>query len=132
MKTYLPLLSLALLLSPSAAAMVQTTASVPATAQTGAPASASAARSNAQAQVAAAAAQRDIVSTREMDRINWMEFREVVPARVQTVLLPTGTLEPHGVANNGADNTAPTAMARHIARRENHQVGRRRAYERNR
>ena len=61
----------------------------------------------------------DIVSTREMDRINWMEFREVVPSRVQTVLLPTGTLEPHGVVNNGADNTAPLAIARHIARRTN-------------
>jgi creatinine amidohydrolase len=54
-----------------------------------------------------------------MDRINWMEFREVVPARVQTVLLPTGTLEPHGVVNNGADNTAPLAIARRIARRTN-------------
>ena len=58
-------------------------------------------------------------STREMDRINWMEFREVVPARVRTVLLPTGTLEPHGVANNGADNTAPTAIAHAIAGRVN-------------
>ena len=63
--------------------------------------------------------QRDVISTREMDRINWMEFREVVPARIQTVLLPTGTLEPHGVANNGADNTAPTAIAHRIARRVN-------------
>ena len=61
----------------------------------------------------------DTVSTREMDRINWMEFREHVPSRVQTVLLPTGTLEPHGVANNGADNTAPLAIARQIARRTN-------------
>ena len=61
----------------------------------------------------------DVVSTREMDRINWMEFREAVPARVRTVLLPTGTLEPHGVVNNGADNTAPLAIARHIARRTN-------------
>ena len=68
---------------------------------------------------AAAQSAPDVVSTREMDRINWMEFREVVPSKVQTVLLPTGTLEPHGVANNGADNTAPTAMARHIARRVN-------------
>ena len=67
----------------------------------------------------AAEAQADTVSTREMDRINWMEFREQVPARINTVLLPTGTLEPHGVINNGADNTAPTAMARHIARRAN-------------
>ena len=61
----------------------------------------------------------DTVSTREMDRINWMEFREVVPSRIGTVLLPTGTLEPHGVANNGADNTAPLAIARQIARRTN-------------
>ena len=62
---------------------------------------------------------QDIVSTREMDRINWMEFREVVPGKIDTVLLPTGTLEPHGVINNGADNTAPTAMAKTIARRTN-------------
>lgn len=62
---------------------------------------------------------KDIVSTREMDRINWMEFRDVVPSKMTTVLLPTGTLEPHGVINNGADNTAPTAMAKTIARRTN-------------
>lgn len=58
-------------------------------------------------------------STREMDRINWMEFREIVPSKIDTVLLPTGTLEPHGVINNGADNTAPTAMAKDIAERTN-------------
>jgi creatinine amidohydrolase len=63
--------------------------------------------------------EKDIVSTREMDRINWMEFKEVVPSKITTVLLPTGTLEPHGVVNNGADNTAPTAMARTIAKRTN-------------
>ncbi len=74
------------------------------------------------AQTAARSAQRDFVSTREMDRINWMEFREAVPSRVQTVLLPTGTLEPHGVANNGADNTAPLAIARRIARRTNSMI----------
>jgi creatinine amidohydrolase len=61
----------------------------------------------------------DIVSTREMDRINWMEFKDTVPSKIDTVLLPTGTLEPHGVVNNGADNTAPTAMAKTIARRTN-------------
>jgi creatinine amidohydrolase len=61
----------------------------------------------------------DLVSTREMDRINWMEFKDTVPSKIDTVLLPTGTLEPHGVVNNGADNTAPTAMAKTIARRTN-------------
>jgi creatinine amidohydrolase len=66
-----------------------------------------------------AAQEKDIVSTREMDRINWMEFKEAVPSKITTVLLPTGTLEPHGVINNGADNTAPFAMAKTIARRTN-------------
>jgi creatinine amidohydrolase len=73
----------------------------------------------AAAQTPATPARPGPVREREMERINWMEFREVVPARVRTVLLPTGTLEPHGVANNGADNTAPTAIARRIAPRVN-------------
>ncbi len=63
--------------------------------------------------------EKDSVSTREMDRINWMEFKEVVPAKIITVILPTGTLEPHGVANNGADNTAPMAIAKSVALRTN-------------
>lgn len=61
----------------------------------------------------------DAISTREMERINWMEFRDSVPSKINTVLLPTGTLEPHGVVNNGADNTAPYAMAKNIAARTN-------------
>ncbi len=52
---------------------------------------------------------------RHMDDLNWMEFREIVPARVKTVLLTTGTLEPHGVINNGADNLAPVKIAEAIA-----------------
>jgi creatinine amidohydrolase len=64
----------------------------------------------------------DTVATRDMDRINWMAFRELVPGQIDTVLLPTGTLEPHGVVNNGADNTAPAAMARAIAERTNAMV----------
>jgi len=63
--------------------------------------------------------ERDFVSTREMERINWMEFKDAVPSKITTVILPTGTLEPHGVINNGADNTAPFAMAKTIARRTN-------------
>jgi len=53
--------------------------------------------------------------TRLMDDLNWMEFAELVPARHRTVILTVGTLEPHGVVNNGADNTAPVAIARAIA-----------------
>lgn len=54
---------------------------------------------------------------RDLARINWMEFRESVPSKVQTVLLPLGTLEPHGVTANGADIIAPVAIATAIAPR---------------
>jgi len=58
-------------------------------------------------------------STREMERINWIEFRDWVPTQIQTVLLPLGTLEPHGVAPNGTDILAPVAIARAVAPRVN-------------
>jgi creatinine amidohydrolase len=58
-------------------------------------------------------------STREMERINWMEFREWVPAKIDSVLLPLGTLEPHGVTANGTDIVIPLTMAREIASRVN-------------
>ena len=48
-----------------------------------------------------------------------MEFREVVPSKIQTVLLPTGAIEPHCVANNGADITSPLAISRQITKRLN-------------
>jgi creatinine amidohydrolase len=66
--------------------------------------------------------QADDLPTRDLAEINWMEFKEVVPKKVDTVLLPTGTLEPHGVINNGADITAPVALARSVARRVNAMV----------
>jgi creatinine amidohydrolase len=58
-------------------------------------------------------------STRELERIGWLELAEWVPAKIDTVLLPLGTLEPHGVAANGTDIIAPVAMARAIADRLN-------------
>ncbi len=54
-------------------------------------------------------------STRSMDDLNWMEFRQLVPEKIKTVIVTVGTLEPHGVINNGADNTAPVALAQAIA-----------------
>src|SRR5689334_10817343 len=71
------------------------------------------------ARAAAPAEPKDVASTRELADLNWMEVKELVPGKVDTVLLPTGTLEPHGVANNGADITAPVALARRIAREVN-------------
>ncbi len=54
-------------------------------------------------------------TTREMNLINWQEFQAYVPEQIETVLLPVGTVEPHGVIPNGSDNLAPEAMARAIA-----------------
>jgi creatinine amidohydrolase len=68
---------------------------------------------------AASAAEQLSPSTREMERINWMEFREWVPGKISTVLLPVGTIEPHGVTANGADIFAPVAIAKEIAPRLN-------------
>ncbi len=57
-------------------------------------------------------------TSREMNLLCWQEFSELVPG-IRTVLLPTGSLEPHGVIPSGTDNLAPEAMAREIAGRVN-------------
>ncbi len=59
----------------------------------------------------------DEPTTRQMNLIGWQEFSEFVPDRIRTVLLPVGTLEPHGVLPNGSDNLAPEAMAADLADR---------------
>ncbi len=66
---------------------------------------------------AAVAAQSQVPTTREMNLLCWQEFQELVPTSIATVLLPVGSLEPHGVIPNGTDNLAPEAMAREIAER---------------
>jgi creatinine amidohydrolase len=58
-------------------------------------------------------------TTREMNLLCWQEFQELVPAKVATVLVPMGSLEPHGVIPSGADNLEPEAMARDIAEQLN-------------
>jgi creatinine amidohydrolase len=58
-------------------------------------------------------------SSREMALLCWQEFCELVPAAIDTVLVPFGSLEPHGVIPNGTDSLAPEAMARDIAARVN-------------
>lgn len=62
---------------------------------------------------------QELPSTREMNLIGWQEFAEFVPGIIETVLLPTGTLEAHGVLPNGSDNLAPEAMARELATQVN-------------
>lgn len=65
------------------------------------------------------AQKREAPTTREMNFITWQEFQGFVPEKIETVLLPVGSIEPHGVIPNGTDNLAPEAMAREIAERLN-------------
>ena len=48
-----------------------------------------------------------------------MELQRWVPEKINTVLLPLGTLEAHGVIPNGTDIIIPVALAREIAPRVN-------------
>ena len=57
--------------------------------------------------------------TRSLDDLNWIEVGRLVPESTNTVLVPVGTLEPHGVVNNGADNTVPESLAVYVAPRIN-------------
>jgi len=65
----------------------------------------------------AAGSAAKVPTTREMNLLCWQEFSELVPQEIRTVLVPTGSLEPHGVIPNGTDNLAPEAMARDISTR---------------
>ena len=59
---------------------------------------------------------------RRIARINWMEFAELVPRYVNTLLLPVGTLEAHGVLSLGTDNQIPERLSEAIAERLNAMV----------
>jgi len=58
-------------------------------------------------------------TTRQMSLMTWTEFREWVGEKIETVLVPVGSIEAHGVLPNGSDSIAPTAMAEAIAPRLN-------------
>jgi creatinine amidohydrolase len=51
----------------------------------------------------------------KLENMNWMEFEELVPGKIDTVILPVGTIEAHGVTNLGTDVTIPIFIAEKIA-----------------
>ncbi len=55
--------------------------------------------------------------TRLLEELNWLQIRELVPDSIRTVLIAAGTVEPHGVVHNGADNTVPYELALRLAPR---------------
>jgi len=58
-------------------------------------------------------------TSRLLEELNWIEVGQLVPDSTQTVLLPAGILEAHGVINNGADITAPVELSARLAPRVN-------------
>jgi creatinine amidohydrolase len=51
----------------------------------------------------------------KLEEMNWMEFGDLVPKKIKTVLLPVGTIEAHGVANLGTDVSIPLFICEKIA-----------------
>ncbi|KPL01012.1 MAG: hypothetical protein AMJ91_02130 [candidate division Zixibacteria bacterium SM23_73_3] len=51
----------------------------------------------------------------KLEEMNWMEFGELVPKKINTVLLPVGTIEAHGVTNLGTDVFIPLFICEKIA-----------------
>ena len=58
---------------------------------------------------------RPALRTRHITELNWLAFKRIVPARVDAVLLPIGTVEAHGVTGLGTDNEIPESIADRIA-----------------
>jgi creatinine amidohydrolase len=52
---------------------------------------------------------------RRLDRLNHAEFKNLVPGRIDAVLLPVGTIEAHGITPLGTDVIIPQAMAEAIS-----------------
>ncbi|MCJ7498044.1 MAG: creatininase family protein [candidate division Zixibacteria bacterium] len=51
----------------------------------------------------------------KLENLNWMEFKELVPKKIETVILPVGTIEAHGVISLGTDVQIPQKIAEMIA-----------------
>jgi len=49
------------------------------------------------------------------EELNWAEFEKSVPGKYDTVILPVGTIEAHGVSPLGTDNLIPAEIAARIA-----------------
>ncbi|MFZ5980127.1 MAG: creatininase family protein [Candidatus Zixiibacteriota bacterium] len=56
---------------------------------------------------------------RQLQKLNWLEVRELVPDKIDTVLFPVGTVEAHGTSCLGTDNYIPETISLGIADRLN-------------
>lgn len=49
------------------------------------------------------------------EEINWADFKRLVPEKYDTVILPTGTIEAHGVLPLGTDDLIPMEISKRLA-----------------
>ncbi|MBD3258695.1 creatininase family protein, partial [candidate division GN15 bacterium] len=56
---------------------------------------------------------------RQLQRLSWLRVKELVPASIDTVLFPVGTMEAHGSACLGTDNFIPESISNGLAERLN-------------
>jgi len=56
---------------------------------------------------------------RNLEELNWMEFRRIVPKKTDAVLVPVGTIEAHGVTGLGTDNQVPASICDRVADKVN-------------
>ncbi len=52
---------------------------------------------------------------RQLQRLTTRDIQQVVPDKIDTILLPVGTVEAHGAAALGTDNFIPESLAEHLA-----------------
>jgi len=52
---------------------------------------------------------------RELQKLTWKNIRELVPEKIDTVILPIGTIEAHGAAALGTDNYIPESISTYLA-----------------
>jgi creatinine amidohydrolase len=55
------------------------------------------------------------MQNRELSRLNWKQFKKLVPAKIDRVILPVGTIEAHGPGALGTDVYIPQYLAQRLA-----------------
>ncbi|MDH4157619.1 MAG: creatininase family protein [candidate division Zixibacteria bacterium] len=56
---------------------------------------------------------------RQLQRLNWIKIKQLVPSSIDTVILPVGTVEAHGCTCIGTDNYIPETISLAISDRIN-------------
>jgi creatinine amidohydrolase len=51
----------------------------------------------------------------KLENLNWMEFEELVPKKINTIILPVGTIEAHGVVSLATDVQIPQRISEMMA-----------------